>query len=60
MTRAASAPHESHVLEELRLLRAEVAELRRALLPGSSPLILGAQAASAYHRLISCPTRNWA
>lgn len=39
------------VLHELRQLRAEVAELSRALLPGTSPLILGAEAAAEFRRI---------
>lgn len=48
--------HDSHVLRELRHLRAEVAELRRTLLPSASGLILGAQAAAEFRRITRSPT----
>ncbi len=42
------------VLRELINVRAEIAELRRALLPSTSGLILGADAAAEFRRI----TRN--
>lgn len=42
---------DSRVLREVRHLRAEVAELRRALLPDPSGLIVGAEAAAEFRRL---------